>query len=182
MISRIRFLPEAKPEHHYVLNEIDKFAFKQEATENFIRLINEKPWLYTVMERETEKGNWVASGYNVVMPINKFAKNALMNGEMSEDEITGKYITSMDDAAAIYIGSVAVDENANIYESNRLAGVTIGQVLKFEKETFAIPVSKAGERMAKEMCMVKKEFENNHFKGLNNYEPKLFSIGIDGEN
>lgn len=174
MLKRIRFLPKAKSGHHCALNEIDKFAFGEEASENFIKLINEKPWLYTVMEREIEPENWVAAGYNVVLPVNNFAKSALMNGDMSENEITDKYILSVDEAAAIYIGALAVDKDSNIYESNRLAGVTMGQVIKLDKSIFGIVVSNAGERMVKEMCLKEKSFNNTYFKGLDNYYPKLF--------
>lgn len=157
-----------KPEHIDEVVAIDKYWFNQEPSQTQFEWVVNFPWLYSVLTNKR-----VVEGYSLVIPVDPFAHRALKMGEMGEDELTKRHIRSLDECSGLYLASVATRPEAKRSVRKQIVGIAQGQILRPKVEMFAIAISPAGDKIARELQMAEAEY-TGPFSGLGDYRPKLF--------
>ncbi len=160
---------DARLERKYVdqVIELDRANYEQDPFPAALAWAEQKPWLYTLLRR----GETVL-GYGLVIPLIKNAFEALKEGRIWEDEITLDDIseTSPD---GYYLASIAASADANYRERALIVGSTVGQLLRISKEVIAVPISEAGEKIARMIHM--EEWRCSlKLPGIETYRPRLF--------
>ncbi|MDO8563574.1 MAG: hypothetical protein Q7R87_01045 [Nanoarchaeota archaeon] len=166
---KIRVHPRIEREHLRDIANIDRARFNlKNYPEASFEHVAKHPEMYTVL---THNDNVV--GYGLVIPVNKFAHEALKRGEMDESELKSRHITIPDKCSGLYVASIAAAPNTGAILRSRLVGYTLGSVLRAPKEVFAIAVSQDGDNIAREIGMKDLEYLGP-LKGINGFTPKLF--------
>ena len=156
-------------EHRQDVIAIDQECFSQEPSSTALAWAELRPDMYNVLTL-----NGQVLGYGLVIPITAFAREALKRGEMSEDELTLKYITSVSRCAGLYLASMASTKRAGAIIRSRLVGYTMGTLLRAPKEVFTIAVTTDGARVAQELVGMSPSQYTGPMVGINGYRPTLF--------
>lgn len=170
-MSSLRFHRRLENKHLKQIIDIDREQFEIEPSDAALACVEQKPWIYTVLEKDEE-----VIGYGQVLPLNRFAFNGLKNGDLGEDELFPKHIMTYQDCYGLYIGSIAVNEKANPIERSRLVGMVMGQILRMPVKTIAVTVSNIGDSIAKEIGMAGSIHTGENFKGIKGYTPMIYSL------
>jgi len=166
--------PIVEKKHLGDLIKLDNLYYCSNPSDNFLDLFYKKPWMWTVLERINSDNTRKVLGYGCIMPLTSFAENALKQGDMFEDELNSKHILLPDEASSFYVSSIAINPDSNSYETARLTGYVLGQILKANKPSFGIAVSKAGLRIGEEIGMnTDSIFRYSTFKAINMENPVL---------
>lgn len=150
------------------LINMDRYWFESEPSKTQLDWAEQKPWMYAILTQQEQ-----ALGYILTIPVNRFAHNALTRGDMDEDELTNKSITSFEECAAIYLAAIVSEPKAPKIITKKLVGIGEGLVLKSPKPVFGITVSKAGDSIVNELQMTQHPY-NGPMQGIQGYTPKLF--------
>ncbi len=156
-------------EHLQHVVAIDRECFNQEPSSTAFAWAELRPDMYNVLTF-----NGQVLGYGLVMPLTAFACEALKRGEMSEEELTLKYITSASRCAGLYLASMASTKRAGTIIRSRLVGYTMGTVLRVPKEVFTIAVTTDGASVAQELVGMSPSQYTGPIAGINGYHPTLF--------
>lgn len=173
MNLNIRILPEISTQKQLLaLADIDRTNFQCETSEVALAWANKFPWMYTLIERETPEG-WVTMGYGLVIPTRKRVIEALRQGKIGEEDITGKEIKQPKDADGFYVASIGTTNEITTYESRTLVGAAFGEVLRESRPVVVVAVTSSGERIAREFGLTSNTYQNQRFRGVNGYVPRL---------
>jgi hypothetical protein len=156
-------------EHRQHVIAIDQECFSQEPSSTALTWAEMRPDMYNVL---TVKGQVL--GYGLVIPVTALACEALKRGEMSEDELTLKYITSVSRCAGLYLASMASTKKAGAIIRSRLVGYTMGTLLRAPKEVFTVAVTTDGASVAQELVGMSPSQYTGPMAGINGYRPTLF--------
>ncbi|MEK6859302.1 MAG: hypothetical protein AABX54_00665 [Nanoarchaeota archaeon] len=168
-MKNLRVHPKIEPGHIDEIMLIDQEAFGESSSPTAIRNAERNPWAYTVLSLNDH-----VLGYGLVLPIDRFAREALVRGEISEDEVMARHVLLPDNCDAFYIASIATRQNTLPVFRSRLVGYTLGSVLRAPKLTLAVAVSRDGDSIAREIGLEPRGLYVSQFKGIHEYNPTLF--------
>lgn len=168
-MQRIEAYDRLEREHRHHVIEIDQECFGQVPSSTALSWAELRPDMYNVLTF-----NGQVLGYGLVIPVTGFACEALKRGEMSEEELTLKYITSVSRCAGLYLASMASTKRAGAIIRSRLVGYTMGTLLRTPKEVFTIAVTTDGASVAQELIGMVPSQYTGPMAGINGYCPTLF--------
>jgi len=148
--------------------ELDRINYQQAPFPAALAWAEQRPWMYTLLRR----GETVL-GYGLVIPLIKSAFEALKEGRMWEDEITLNYIAE-NSPRGYYLASIAANPEANYRERALIVGSTVGSLLRSPQEVIAVPISEAGDKIAR-MIHMEERWCSLKLPGIEKYRPKLFA-------
>lgn len=167
-MRNLRVYPRIERKHYEDVIRIDNESFGEPSSPAALRNAERNPWAYTILTFHDS-----VQGYGLVLPVDRFARVALIRGEIGEDEIMDSHVTLPEDCDAFYIASVASKQSTHLAIRSRLVGYSLGIVLRNPKLTLAVAVSESGDSIAREIGLKPKHY-SGQFKGIRCYIPTLF--------
>lgn len=168
-MHRIKAYGRLEREHRSQVCNIDRECFKQEPSSVALTWAELRPDMYNVLTLDG-----LVVGYGLVIPVNSFAREALKRGEMCEDELHLKHITTIERCSGLYIASIASAKKAGAVIRSRLVGYTMGTLLRAPSEVFTITVTSDGDRVAQELVGLTPSKYFGSMQGIDGYTPTLF--------
>lgn len=156
-------------EHRSQVIAIDQECFKQEPSATALAWAELRPDMYNVLTLDGR-----VMGYGLVIPVTYFAREALKRGEMSEDELQLKYVTTVERSAGLYLASVATSKQSGAIIRSRLVGYTMGTLLRVPTEVFTVAVTSDGERISRELIGMTPSAYYGPIHGIDGYNSTLF--------
>lgn len=148
---------------------LDRTAYHQEPTRVSLDWAERRPEMYTILRR----GDYVV-GYGLVLPLRQAPFEALQDGNIWEDELLVSCLSDSSTPDGYYLASIVAVPNATARERAMIVGVTVGPLLRAPRETIAIPVSSAGERIC-HILQMQQRWSSLVLPGLDGYRPSLFA-------
>lgn len=163
-----KVLPRIETKHIDACADIDLQVFKQPPSDVAIKNVECNPWAYTLITLDDK-----VEGYGLVLPIDSFGREALVYGDIDEDELMLKHVVLPTECGAFYIASIATRPTTRGIFRSRLVGYTLGSVLRASRPVLAVAITFNGEQISREIGLEQREYFGK-FNGLDGYVPKLF--------
>ena len=165
----ISILPELPRQHRHSVYAIDETVFGLSPARNRLHdQALDHPELYLGIATNNK-----LHGYGLLLPLDNLAFTALPAGDIDEEEL-GQHIVSYDQAAGLYIASVASHPDSRVYESSRLVGMVIGSLLRLRKPWMGIAVNKTGHTIGIQAGMTPRPFLGHTFDHVGDGEKTVF--------